>query len=69
MGWSILIGIKRLLKCREEVLRWLVIGGLAYSFSIYFFCRDSKVKYYNIMFHIFIILGTTSQAVAILKYI
>ena len=57
-----------------EVLRpagfyWLLAGGIAYSVGAVLYGIGSKKPWFHSVFHIFVLLGSIFQAVAILLYI
>lgn len=69
MGWVIVIDIKHVI----EVLTmpgfiFLIAGGLFYSLGIIFF-RMHKVKYHHLVWHIFVILGSTMHFICVYYYV
>jgi hemolysin III len=69
IGWAALIMLYPLYKFYGlEMVIWLVLGGAAYTFGILFYAKGVKKRYFHMIFHLFIILGSVLQFVAIFKF-
>jgi hemolysin III len=69
MGWLIVIAIDPLLtRMPTEGLIWLSVGGLLYTVGVVFFETDSKVHYGHLIWHLFVMGGTTCHYFAVLWY-
>lgn len=69
MGWLIVIAINPLLtKVPTPGLLWLLAGGLSYTTGVVFFIADSQFRYAHLLWHLFVIGGTTCHYFAILWY-
>lgn len=67
LGWMVLFVIWPLWKnAPSDVLWWILIGGLAYSTGIYFY-KKADVKYYHVVWHILVLMGTISHLIAIYR--
>ena len=69
IGWSALIILYPMYKVYGlEIIIWTFMGGVAYTVGIIFFNLQRKIKYMHGIFHLFILLGTALQFVAIFKF-
>lgn len=70
MGWCIVVGLKDLI-CALTVngFLWLLSGGIAYTLGAVFFLLGTKVRYMHSLFHLFVILGSLLQFIAIFFYV
>ena len=69
MGWLVLIAIAPLsAKMPAAGLSWLVAGGLCYTVGVVFFATDSRLLYGHLIWHLFVIAGTTCHFIAVLWY-
>ncbi len=67
MGWMGLLAIKPLWDNMEGWgLLWLLAGGLFYSVGVLFY--SLKNKYMHFIWHLFVLAGTASHVVAVMKY-
>ena len=48
---------------------WLLSGGIAYTVGAILYGIGSKHRYFHSVFHLFVLLGSILQAVAILGYV
>jgi len=70
MGWMFVFVLKEMLKnARKEFLFWLLFGGISYSVAVYFYANDHKVRYFHMIFHILILIGSISHSIGMLFYI
>jgi hemolysin III len=69
MGWLLVIAVKPLVAGMPTAgLLWLIGGGLSYTFGVAFFATDSRVPYGHLIWHLFVIAGTTCHFFLILWY-
>jgi hemolysin III len=60
MGWLIVIAVVPLVaRMSTAGLIWLIAGGLSYTAGVAFFAADSRLKYGHLIWHLFVIAGTT----------
>jgi hemolysin III len=68
MGWLVVIAIKPL--WHELPLWgviWLAAGGIAYTLGVAFFAATG-LRYNHLVWHLFVLAGTTCHFIAVLKY-
>lgn len=69
MGWVIVIAVDPLLaRVPAAGLAWLIAGGLSYTVGVAFFATDSRLKYGHLIWHLFVLAGTTCHFFAVLWY-
>ena len=69
MGWLIVIALKPLFDRMPPVgLYLLIAGGLSYTVGVAFFATDSRVPYGHLIWHLFVIAGTTCHYFLVLWY-
>lgn len=69
MGWVILIAVDPLLaRVPTAGLVWLLAGGLSYTTGVVFFVTDSRMRYGHLIWHMFVMAGTTCHYFAVLWY-
>jgi|SRR5690348_4243536 len=69
MGWLALIASDPLFtKVPPPGLLALFAGGLAYTAGVVFFVTDSRLRYGHLVWHLFVIAGTTCHYFAVLWY-
>lgn len=71
LGWCIVIPGKTAIRAiPKEGFWWLLAGGIAYSLGavLYAIAGGKKVRYMHSVFHIFVVLGSIFQYVAIIWY-
>jgi hemolysin III len=75
MGWLALVGIVPMMQALPwSALTWLLVGGLFYSFGalIYALKRPDpwpKVFGYHEIWHLFVLAGSASHFVMMLRYV
>lgn len=70
IGWSIILAIVPLLHTLPlPGILWTLAGGIAYTIGAIFFGFGHKVRYIHSVWHLFVLLGTILQFVAILVYV
>jgi hemolysin III len=68
MGWLALIAIRPLvLNVPAEGLGWLVAGGLSYTLGTVFYTAR-HMRYHHLIWHLFVLSGTTCHFFAVLWY-
>jgi hemolysin III len=68
MGWAGVLVIKPLINnMPTQGLIWLAIGGLFYTFGVYFYAKDRK-RYFHFVWHFFVLAGSVSHFFAVLWY-
>jgi hemolysin III len=68
MGWLIVIAIKPLwTHVPLWGVIWLGAGGVAYTLGVAFFAATG-VRYSHLIWHVFVMAGTTCHFIAVLKY-
>jgi len=69
MGWLVIIAIKPMLEMLPDgMLKWLVIGGLLYTFGIIFYAWE-KIPYHHAIWHLFVLGGSIAHFFGILFYL
>ena len=69
MGWLIVIAVVPLFaRMSTAGLFWLAAGGLSYTAGVAFFATDSRLKYGHLIWHLFVIGGTTCHYFMVLWY-
>lgn len=69
MGWLIVIAVKPMVaSVPMPGLLWLLAGGLAYTLGVVFFVLDARLKYGHLIWHLFVMAGTTCHHFAVLGY-
>ena len=69
MGWMVVIAIDPLVaKVPTHGLLWLIAGGLSYTLGVVFFAIDSRLRYAHLIWHLFVLAGTTCHYFAVFWY-
>lgn len=69
MGWMIIIAIVPVFRALPLMgILWILIGGACYSIGILFF-KLSKFRFHHLIWHIFVIGGSTSHFFAIFFFV
>lgn len=70
MGWGIIFFVKQAVQVLTRPgFLWILAGGLAYTFGAVLYGIGSRRKWFHSVFHIFVVLGSALQAVAIYDYV
>ncbi|MDP1609967.1 MAG: hemolysin III family protein [Sulfuritalea sp.] len=70
MGWVALVALVPLLhRLGQSGFVWLAAGGLFYTIGIVFYVLDTRLRHAHGIWHVFVIAGSASHYVAILKYV
>jgi hemolysin III len=69
MGWLVIIALGPLIRILPVMgWVWILIGGLCYSFGIYFF-RAARFRYAHLVWHLLVLAGSISHFIAIFFYV
>ncbi len=69
MGWLVVIAIGPLVeRVPMAGIVLLAAGGLAYTGGVFFFATDSRLRYGHLVWHLFVVAGTTCHFFAVLWY-
>lgn len=69
MGWLVVVAVQPLVaRMPAAGLLWLLAGGLSYTTGVAFFATDSRLQYGHLIWHLFVIAGTTFHYFAVLWY-
>lgn len=69
MGWAVLIAIVPLLDHLPNMaVIWLISGGLAYTFGVFFFLMET-VPFMHTVWHLFVLAGSICHYFAVLFYV
>ena len=70
MGWCIIAVLKPTIEyLTMGGFWWLLLGGIAYTVGAVLYGIGKKVHYMHSVFHIFVVIGSVLQYVAIMKYV
>ena len=70
LGWGILFFATQALRVLTVPgFLWTLAGGIAYTLGAVLYGIGSKKKWFHSVFHIFVVIGSALQAVAILVYV
>ena len=70
MGWCILLAGKiALAALRPQALLWLLVGGIAYTVGAVFYGLGRRIPFAHAVFHVFVLIGSVSQFVAVALYV
>ena len=69
LGWLALIAAYPILQhIPPSGLFWLLGGGVAYTIGVLFFMFDSKLRFGHLVWHLFVMAGSTCHFFAVLWY-
>jgi len=70
MGWLSVIAVKPLITALTPAgFAWLAAGGLLYTGGIVVYALDEKLRHGHGIWHVFVLAGSASQYIAILRYV
>ena len=70
MGWMIILALPQTVDAMTRAgFYWLLSGGIAYTVGAILYGIGSKRRWFHSVFHLFVLLGSILQAVAILGYV
>ena len=70
MGWMIIFKLNELIiSIPESGFLLLLSGGIIYTIGIIFYVIDTKIRYSHFIWHLFVIAGSLTHYLMILKYI
>jgi hemolysin III len=69
MGWLVVVAVDPLFaKVPATGLLWLLAGGLFYTAGVAFYATDSRLQFGHLIWHLFVMAGTTCHYLAVLWY-
>ncbi|HYN58089.1 MAG TPA: hemolysin III family protein [Rubrivivax sp.] len=69
MGWLVVVAVDPLFaKVPAAGLVWLLAGGLFYTAGVAFYATDSRLHFGHLIWHLFVMAGTTCHYFAVLWY-
>lgn len=69
MGWVVVVAVDPMfVRVPTGGLLWLLAGGLCYTGGVVFFATDSRLRYGHLVWHLFVLVGTTCHYLAVLWY-
>ena len=70
IGWSIIFSISDMLRALGTAgFALLLGGGCFYTVGVIFYALGKKIRYFHAVFHIFVLLGSITQALSVLMYV
>ena len=70
MGWLGVVAYNPLIEALTPAgMAWLVAGGVFYTVGIVFYALDETLRHGHGIWHLFVLLGSTSHYVALLLYV
>jgi hemolysin III len=70
MGWVVLVALVPLLQALGPAgFAWVAAGGLFYTSGIVFYALDTRLTHAHGVWHLFVIAGSATHYVAILRYV
>ena len=70
MGWVALVALVPLLQVLGPAgFAWVATGGLFYTIGIVFYVLDTRVTHAHGIWHLFVIAGSATHYVAVLRYV
>lgn len=70
MGWCIICALKpTIIALGTAGFLWVLAGGISYTIGAVLYGIGHKKPVYHTVFHVFVVLGSILQAVAILAYV
>ena len=70
MGWFIVLALRPTLQVMTKPgFLWLLLGGVSYTLGAVLYGIGAKRRYFHSVFHVFVVIGSVLQAVAILVYV
>jgi len=68
MGWLVVVAAEPVLqRVPLPGLLWLLAGGLMYTAGVGFYAA-TRLRYAHLVWHLFVVAGTTCHFVAVLHY-
>jgi hemolysin III len=69
MGWLVLVAVDPMFaRMPLAGLLWLLAGGLFYTAGVAFYATDSRLHFGHLIWHLFVMAGTTCHYFAVLWY-
>ncbi|MDP1674071.1 MAG: hemolysin III family protein [Burkholderiales bacterium] len=67
IGWLVLVAVHPLIDSLTcAAFQWLVLGGIIYTIGVVFFVVGAKLRYGHLVWHLFVMAGTTCHFLAVL---
>lgn len=67
VGWVVLLAVHPLIgSLSATAFQWLVLGGIIYTIGVVFFAAGGKLRYGHLVWHLFVMAGTTCHFLAVL---
>ncbi len=67
VGWVVLVAVHPLIGgLTAAAFQWLVLGGIIYTIGVVFFATGGKLRYGHLVWHLFVMAGTTCHFLAVL---
>jgi hemolysin III len=67
VGWVVLVAVHPLIGgLTAAAFQWLVLGGIVYTIGVVFFAAGPRVRYSHLVWHVFVMAGTTCHFLAVL---
>lgn len=69
MGWLVVVAVDPMFaRVPAAGLLWLLAGGLFYTAGVAFYAMDSRLHFGHLIWHLFVMAGTTCHYFAVLWY-
>jgi len=70
MGWLIILAVKPLIQALGiSGFGWLLLGGLFYTFGVFFYVYEERGKYFHGIWHLCVLAGSTIQYFTVFHYV
>jgi hemolysin III len=72
MGWACTLEYRNLIEAIQmSGMVWLTIGGIAYTIGVVFYVLDdmNKLRHAHGVWHLFVLIGSTSHFISIIGYV
>ena len=70
MGWAAVVALVPLYRALGSAgFAWVVAGGLCYTVGIVFYALDSRLAHAHGVWHLFVLAGSATHYVAVLRYV
>lgn len=67
MGWSVVFIAKPVYEAMPTSALWCILGeGIFYTAGTWFYARDTRIKYFHAIWHVFVLLGSIAHWTAML---
>lgn len=70
MGWLAVFAVRPLYDSMPLAgLFWVLAGGVMYTAGVLFFAYDHKKRYNHLIWHLFVLAGTSCHVIAVIGYV